>query len=207
LRALDASPSDAWRAEVTLGVGAESSCDETRRPIVYYYMKRWLPRRNELRPIIKLLRFFISTGILPGLAAVAGAQGRLTLPHSWESQARGQRPVAVPNGKIVYVDEPSVFVARNGPRQLNLHALTTLSMEDTARLSADARPVAAAFDDLARRLDVRVINVQFENAKETVAVGGTMRPLVWVATFVRAANGRWVVQKLPRRSIQLDVRP
>jgi hypothetical protein len=156
---------------------------------------------------MKLLRFFISTGIIPALATVASAQGRLTLPYSWEPQARGQRVVSVPNAKVVYVDTPSIFVSRNGPRQMNLRAQTTLSMDDTARLNADAKPVAAAFDDLARRLDARVISVQFENAKEAVAVGGVVRPQVWVATFARAADGRWALRKPPRRSIQLDVRP
>jgi hypothetical protein len=160
-----------------------------------------------LRPIIKLLRFFIATGILPGLTAVAGAQGRLTLPYSWEPQARGQRPVAVPNNKVVYVETPTIFVARNRSRQMTLRAQTTLAMNDTVRLSADARSVAAAFDAAARRFDVRIIDVQFENAKETIEVGGAVRPAVWVAMFVRANDGRWVVQKPPRRSIQLDVRP
>lgn len=156
---------------------------------------------------MKLLRFFIWTGILAAQTAAANAQGRLTLPYSWEPQARGQRPVAVPNAKVVYVDAPTVFDAHNGARQMTLRAQTTLSMEDTLRLSADAKPVATAFEAIAGRFDVRVINVQFENTKESVVVGGSVRPGIWIATFVRASDGRWAVQKPPRRSIQLDVRP
>ena len=157
---------------------------------------------------MKLLRFLIiSMVILPGLATVARAQARLTLPYSWEPQARGQRAIAVPNEKVVYVETPTIFAARNGPRQMTLRAGTPLSMDDTLRLSADAKPFSAAFDAIAKNFDVQVINVQFENAKESVTVGGTVRPGIWIATFARGADGRWVLQKAPRRSIQLDVRP
>jgi len=157
---------------------------------------------------MKLLRFFIiSMAIVPGLAAVARAQARLTLPYSWEPQQRGQRPVAVPSGKVAYVETPTIFVAHNGPRQMTLRTKTTLSIDDTLRLRADAKPIVASFDAAARTMNVQVINVQFESDKETVSVGGTVRPQMWIATFARGADGRWVRQKSPRRSIQLDVRP